>query len=185
LLRSHDQRLGELLYAVPYVPAAVVCAGYSADQLSRPLDGFGFLIPRSEGRRILGSLWSSSIFPNRAPEGSVLLTQIVGGARNPELVGLDDTELLRVVRDELDWTLGIRAEPSYTKIVRWERAIPQYVVGHGERLAEVQQRVAVLGGLHLGGNAYHGIGINDCTGHAPTLASQVLDGLQRAEDAPT
>lgn len=181
LLRSHDEHLAELLYAVPYVPAAVVCVGYAADQLPRPLDGFGFLIPRSEGRRILGSLWSSSIFANRAPDGSALLTQIVGGARNPELVGLDDAELLRVVRDELSWTLGIRAEPTYTKLVRWTRAIPQYVVGHGKRLGEVQRRVQRLGGLFLGGNAYHGIGINDCTGHAPILAGQVMDGLQGAE----
>lgn len=183
LLRGHDERLGELLYAVPYVPAAVVCVGYAAEQLPRPLDGFGFLIPRAEGRRILGSLWSSSIFANRAPEGKVLLTQIVGGARSPELVGLDDAQLLRVVRDELAWTLGIQAEPCYVKVVRWERAIPQYVVGHGERLAEVQQRVGRLGRLFLGGNAYHGIGINDCTGHAPILAGQVLDGLQAGEGA--
>ncbi|HSH69772.1 MAG TPA: protoporphyrinogen oxidase [Deferrisomatales bacterium] len=180
LLRGRDERLGELLYAVPYVPAAVVCVGYVADQLTRPLDGFGFLIPRSEGRRILGSLWSSSIFANRAPSGRVLLTQIVGGARNPELVDLDDGELLQLVRDELSWTLGIRAEPCYTKVVRWARAIPQYVVGHGQRLAEIQERVGRLGGLFLGGNAYHGISINDCTHHAPILAGQVLDGLQGA-----
>ena len=150
LLRGHDERLGELLYAVPYVPAAVVCMGYAADQLTRPLDGFGFLIPRSEGRRILGSLWSSSIFANRAPDGSVLLTQIVGGARNPELVDLDDRELLQVVRDELAWTLGIHAEPTYTKVARWDRAIPQYVVGHGQRLAEIQERVGRLGGCSWG-----------------------------------
>lgn len=180
LLRVHDPELAERLYAIPYVPAAVVCTGFRREDVAHPLDGFGFLIPSSEGRKILGSLWSSSIFALRAPEGSVLLTQIVGGARNPELVGLGDEELLRVVRDELSWTLGIRAEPTFVKVVRWARAIPQYVVGHAARLREVEGRVAALGGLFLGGNAYHGIGINDCTAHGAALGPRVVEALGKA-----
>ena len=180
LLRAHDGALAEKMYAIPYVPAAVVCLGFSRAEVAHPLDGFGFLIPSSEGRRILGSLWSSSIFAGRAPEGNVLLTQIVGGARNPELVDLPDEDLLSAVRDELAWTLGLRAPPAYAKIVRWSRAIPQYVVGHGERLREIEARVAALGGVHLGGNAYYGIGINDCTGHAETLGPRVAASLAAA-----
>jgi protoporphyrinogen/coproporphyrinogen III oxidase len=180
LLRGHDPELGERLYAIPYVPAAVVCTGFRREDVTHPLDGFGFLIPSSEGRRILGSLWSSSIFARRAPEGRVLLTQIVGGARNPELVGLGDEELLRVVRDELSWTLGIRADPAFVKVVRWARAIPQYVVGHDARLREIEGRVAALGGLFLGGNAYYGIGINDCTAHGAAVGPRVVEDLGRA-----
>ncbi|GAB4266042.1 MAG: protoporphyrinogen oxidase [Deferrisomatales bacterium] len=177
LLGPHDARLADLLYAIPYVPAAVVCTGFDRDRVGHPLDGFGFLVPTSEGRRILGSLWSSSIFAHRAPEGRVLLTQILGGARNPELVGLDDDALLALVREELEWTLGIRAAPCYVKIVRWERAIPQYVLGHAERLREIEERVAGLGGLFLGGNAYYGIGINDCTARGGVLGPQVAESL--------
>jgi len=183
LLRGHDPDLAELLYAVPYVPAAVACVGFRREDVTHPLDGFGFLIPSSEGRKILGSLWSSSIFARRAPEGAVLLTQIVGGARNPELVGLGDEDLLRVVADELAWTLGIRAEPSFARIIRWPKAIPQYVVGHGARVKVIEGRVAALGGLHLGGNAYYGIGINDCTAQAAVLGPKVADALAKGRGA--
>ncbi len=111
----------------------------------------------------------------------MLLTQIVGGARNPELVRLGDEDLLAVVREELAWTLGIEAAPRFVKIVRWERAIPQYVVGHGERLAEIEQRVAAPGGLFLAGNAFHGIGINDCTARAEALGPLVAQHLSRGD----
>lgn len=184
LLGAHDAALSDLLYTIPYVPAAVVCTGFRADEVPHPLDGFGFLIPSSEERRILGSLWSSSIFEHRAPDGSVLLTQIVGGARDPELASLGDDELLRVVREELSWTLNIRAEPRYVKIVRWPRAIPQYVVGHEARLREIEGRVAGLGRLFLGGNAYYGIGINDCTARGAELGPTVVGALAGDIGAP-
>ncbi len=177
LVGALDDRAGELLRAIPYVPAAVVCTGFRADALPRPLDGFGFLIPASERREILGSLWSSSIFAHRAPDGSVLTTQIVGGARSPGLVGLGDDELVGRVRGELEAILGIRAEPVFVHVARWDRAIPQYVVGHAERLAEIEDRVAALGRVFLAGNAYHGIGINDCTARAGELAPAVVDAV--------
>ncbi|GAB4252150.1 MAG: protoporphyrinogen oxidase [Deferrisoma sp.] len=172
-----DERLAALLQTIPYVPAAVVCTGLPREAVPHPLDGFGFLIPKSEGRRILGSLWSSSIFAHRAPDGRVLLTQILGGARNPELVGLGDEELTRVVREELRITLGIEAEPEFVWIRRWERAIPQYVVGHGERLREIEARVEALGGVHLAGNAFYGIGVNDCTARGEELGPRVATQL--------
>ena len=177
LLRGLDGRLADLLYAVPYVPAAVVCTGYPESAVPRPLDGFGFLIPRSEGRKILGSLWSSSIFAERSPEGRVLLTQILGGARNPELVTLPEEDLVSIVRQELRLTLGIEAEPEFVWVRRWPRAIPQYVVGHAERLREIEERIGRLSGLFLAGNAFYGVGVNDCTARAEAVASQVLAHL--------
>ncbi|MBI5016742.1 MAG: protoporphyrinogen oxidase [Deltaproteobacteria bacterium] len=177
LLGPLDPELADLAFGIPYVPAAVVCLGYRTTDVPHPLDGFGFLIPRAEGRKILGSRWDSSTFARRAPEGSALLTQIVGGARNPELLALADDELLRVVQDEMRVTLGIEARPAYAKVVRWRRAIPQYLVGHGERLRRIEGRVSALGGLFLGGNAYYGIGINDCTTHAAAVAPKVVTAL--------
>jgi oxygen-dependent protoporphyrinogen oxidase len=134
LLGPLDPALGDLFHAIPYVPAAVACTGYRKEDLPRPADGFGFLIPKAEGRKILGSRWDSSTFANRAPEGTVLLTQIVGGARNPELVALGDEELRAVMREEMRITMGIEAEEAYLKVARWSRAIPQYTVGHEARL---------------------------------------------------
>lgn len=177
LLGPLDAELADLAYGIPYVPAAVVCLGYRAADVPHPLDGFGFLIPRAEGRKILGSRWDSSTFARRAPDGSALLTQIVGGARNPELLALGDDELLAVVEEEMRATMGIAVPPAYVKIVRWRRAIPQYLVGHGERLKRIEGRVAALGGLFLAGNAYYGIGINDCTAHAAAVAPRVVTAL--------
>lgn len=177
LLGPLDAELADLAYGIPYVPAAVVCLGYPVADVPHPLDGFGFLIPRAEGRKILGSRWDSSTFSRRAPDGSALLTQIVGGARNPELLGLTDDELLNLVGDEMRVTMGIQAPPAYAKVVRWRRAIPQYLVGHGERLRRIEGRVAELGAVFLAGNAYFGIGINDCTAHAGVVAPRVVTAL--------
>ncbi len=177
LLRGLDERLADLLHAVPYVPAAVVCTGYPEHAVPRALDGFGFLIPKSEGRRILGSLWSSSIFAERAPGGRVLLTQILGGARNPELVSLPEEDLVSIVRQELRLILGIEAEPEFVWVRRWPRAIPQYVVGHAQRLREIEERIGRFSGLFLAGNAFYGVGVNDCTARAEAVASQVLAHL--------
>ena len=107
----------------------------------------------------------------------MLFTLIVGGARNPELVGLSDDELEKVCLAELELTMGIKAAPVFSFASKWARAIPQYMVGHGARVAKLEAEVAALGGLHLGGNSFYGIGINDCTARAEVLGPQVVDGL--------
>ena len=178
LLKELAPDASDLMYNIPYVRTAVVCFGYDRASVSMPLDGFGFLIPTVEKRRILGALWSSSIFANRAPDGRVLFTLIVGGARNPEFVSLGDDALGKMCREEVLATMGISAEPVFESIVRWDRAIPQYVVGHGERVKRIEAAVSALGDLHLGGNAYYGIGINDCTERAGVLGQKVVDGLK-------
>lgn len=178
LLRELAPTASGLMYNIPYVPTAVACVGFDRKDVAHPLDGFGFLIPTVEKRRILGSLWSSSIFFNRAPEGKVLFTLIIGGARNPEFVPLPDDELSTLCREELDITLGIKAAPSFIRFYRWDRAIPQYVVGHGENVRKIEAEVGALGGIYLGGNAYYGIGINDCTQRALVLGPKVVEGLE-------
>ncbi|MBI5442481.1 MAG: protoporphyrinogen oxidase [Deltaproteobacteria bacterium] len=183
LLAPFDASLGDLLFAIPYVPAAVVSLGYARGDIPRPVDGFGFLIPRAEGRKILGSRWDSATFSGRAPDECVLLTQIVGGARNPELVGLEDEPLLAVVREEMRLTLGISVPPPFARVIRWPRAIPQYTVGHAKRLEAIEAKLSALGPLFLGGNAYYGIGINDCTGHAGVLAPRLAEVLAKGDAA--
>lgn len=165
-------------HEISYAPAVVVALGFERATVSHPLDGFGFLIPRHEGRRILGSLWTSSIYPgHRAPNGRVLLRTIVGGARNPELAGLAPDELVVLVRDELRAILGIDAEPVFREVFAWPVAIPQYDVGHRDRVARVERGLAHLRGLFVTGNAYRGVGINDCTREAENTAQRVLATL--------
>ncbi len=160
---------------IGYSPAVVVALGFERAAVQHPLDGFGFLIPRSERRRILGSLWTSSIYPgHRAPDGRILLRTIVGGARNPELAGLAPDELVKLVRAELRDILGIAAEPVFHEVFAWPVAIPQYDVGHRERVARVEHGLAHLRGLFVTGNAYRGVAINDCTREAESAAARVL-----------
>ena len=162
------------LEAIPYAPAAVVAVGYRTADLPRPLDGFGFLVPSGEGRRVLGVVWSSSLFADRAPDGHALLRVIVGGARHPELLQLDDEALVAVVREELGITLGRLPDPAFAQVVRWPRAIPQYTLGHLDRVRDAEGAVATLGGVHLAGNGLYGVSLADCVARADALPDLVL-----------
>ena len=171
-LRSPDP--ASALEAIAYAPAAVIGLGFDREAVRHPLEGFGFLVPGRENRKILGTLWTSSIYPgHRAPEGAVLLRSIVGGARRPEMMELDDAELVAAVRGELRSILGIDADPVHTRVVRWPRAIPQYEIGHRERVARAEG--ALPGGIRLTGNAYRGVALNDCTREAERIAAEILD----------
>ena len=137
------------------------------------LDGFGFLVPRGHGVRMLGCLWTSTLFPWQAPEGKVLLRVIAGGIPDPDFVHLSDDEALASVRADLERTMGIAAEPEMVHHVRWERAIPQYWQGHGARVDRIMQAARTVGGLHLTGNAYFGVGLNDCVRDAKRVADEI------------
>ena len=148
------------LARIRYVSAAVVTLGYREGDLSRPLDGFGFFVPRAEGRRIVASTFSSSKFAGRAPAGHALLRVFLGGAGGEAAMDLDDADLARAAREELAALLGLRAEPVLARVHRWERGYPQYDVGH---LATVAAAEALAPpGLLLAGSAYHGVGLPDC-----------------------
>ncbi len=162
MLGDLDSSLRASLAAIPYSPISVVALGYEKATLGNPLDGFGFLIPRGEKRKILGALWDSSVFPNRAPEGKALIRAMVGGVRNPALAALPPEELFRLVRSELSATMGVTADPILTRSFFHEKGIPQYLVGHRKVLGRIEERLAVIRGLHLNSNAYRGIALNDC-----------------------
>ena len=175
LLRSVDQKLSGVLYQFEYAPVTVVGIGYDKRTVNTDLNGFGFLMPKSERRRILGSLWTSSIFSHRAPDDSVLLRNIVGGARSPELALLPDEKIIDMVRKELSDILGITAEPTFVQVFRWDKAICQYTVGHQYRLKEIDDRLKNYPGLFITGNAYKGVSINDCTANASIIATDVAN----------
>jgi oxygen-dependent protoporphyrinogen oxidase len=179
LLGELDEALAERVNGIAYNRLAVVALGYRREQSPHPLDGFGYLSPQRTGRDVLGVQWCSSIFPGRAPEGMILLRAMCGGWNRGEVVDWPDDRLLGAVRQELAQTLGIRTPPVLHHVVRWNRAIPQYLVGHLGRVAWIEERLAAHPGLFVGGNAYRGVAINDCVEQAGLLAGRVGAFLSR------
>ena len=175
LLEPIDSSIAVPLRAIPYASVAVVALGFHRSQVAHSLDGFGFLIPHVEQRPILGCLWTSSIFPgDRAPEDHVLLRTMVGGARAGHRVEMDDASLLALVRTELDPLLGMTGDPVMVDIRRYQPAIPQYTLGHLDRVQALESTLAGYPGLVVTGNALRGVGINDCTREAERVAERLL-----------
>jgi oxygen-dependent protoporphyrinogen oxidase len=161
LVRPMAPAAAAALAAIPYAPVAVVASAYRRTDVHHALDGFGFLSPRKEGRSILGTLFSSSMFDGRAPADTVLLTTFVGGARNPELARSSVDAIAKQVERELAALLGAAA-PQWQEVVQWPRAIPQYTLGHLERIAAVEQAEADLPGLFFRSNYRGGVSVGDC-----------------------
>ena len=177
ILKDLDSGISKILSDIPYPHVSVVCFGYKKEKVGNPLNGFGFLVPHIEGRKILGCLWDTSIFPNRASEGYALLRTMVGGAKSPEMAMLEDEKIISMVFDELKPILSFKSEPDLIRIYRWEKAIPQYLLGHSKRLGSIEERLRSHPGLYLTGNAYKGIGINDCVESGYKLADEIAAGL--------
>ncbi len=174
LLSNLSTHATSALESIPYAGIAVVSLGFRREDVAHSLDGFGFLAPRNEGLRLLGSIWTSSIFPNQAPEGHVLLRTMIGGATDPEAATLSDEALVELATRELSPLLGLKAAPVLTKVFKWTRGIPQYTLGHGTRLKSLDRAEEEFPGLIFAGNAYRGVGVNDCvvSAHrAVTMAS--------------
>lgn len=174
MLAALDGGMAGILRQIPYASMTVVCFGYDRDQIRRSLDGFGYLIPKKEGLSTLGTLWDSSMFENRAPEGKVLLRSMMGGACFPEYVNLSDDEVVARVRGDLAVTMGIDTAPEFVRVFRHQQAIPQYTVGHGARLQGLEDLLRPHPGLILTGNSYRGIGLNDCVAAAERAADEAL-----------
>ncbi len=180
LLAPERPTLSATLAGIPAAPAVVVALGFLSADIKRPLDGFGFLVPPKEPFRMLGCLWSSSTFAHRAPPGRELLRVLMGGPGDRTAVEIPDDRLVRLALAELDRIIGLRGSPEMVRIIRWPKAIPQYTLGHGERLATVQLELASLPGLHLLGNGYRGISLNDCIVNAQRTAEAIVGSLSPA-----
>ena len=176
MLAELSPSIAELLAGIGYPSLAVVCLGYRRDDVAGDMDGFGFLLPSREKRDILGTVANSYVFPNRAPEGHVLLRTMVGGARSSALAQLPDHKLLDVVRSNLKDIMGVTADPVFAKIYRHERAIPQYLVGHSDRLQAISDELESFPGLLMTGNAFRGVSLNDCVLNADRTAEMLLGG---------
>lgn len=185
MLRSASTGLAEVLQSMPTAGLAVVALGYRESDLGTAPDGFGFLVPRSEGLRMLGCLRDSSIFPGRAPEGHALLRVMIGGVHDPEAVRLSDEELLATVRGELQTTLGVTADPVAVRVFRHPLGIGQYTLGHGDRVAAVERALESLPGLSVTGSSYLGVSMNLCVENANRTARAVVDGLALGTPSPS
>ena len=161
-----------LLEQIPYAPIAVVYLGYPRERIAHPLDGFGLLVPSRERRKILGALFSSSLFPGRAPEGHVLLTVFVGGMVQPKLAQAFDEDLLPIVFGEIQSMLGATGTPSYVRIQRWGAAIPQSIPGHGARVRAIESSLPP--GLHLAGAYVGGVSVSQTFSAGIRAAEKIL-----------
>ena len=180
MLDGFAAEISQVLRQIPYASMTVICFGYERDRIAHSLDGFGYLIPKKEGCNTLGTLWDSSMFENRAPDGKVLLRSMMGGACFPEYVKLSDDEVVARVRRDLKATMGIDAAPSFVRVFRHEQAIPQYTVGHGKRLDALDRLLKTYPGLILTGNSYRGIGLNDCVAAAQRASDEALAHMKKS-----
>jgi len=177
LLGGIDDDLAAELRAIDYVSTATVTFAYPETDLPRPLDGYGYVIPRTAGRKALACTWTSTKFPHRAPEGQALIRVFIGRAGQEDQIPWDDAGLEKIAKEELALTLGITAEPSITRIFRWEKAMPQYNVGHPARLERIDAALDNFPGLALAGNGYRGIGIPDCINSGQLAVEKILGAV--------
>jgi oxygen-dependent protoporphyrinogen oxidase len=176
LLQHLDPKLARLLAAIPYTSTALVNLAYNETDVPE-LDGYGYVIPQVEGREALACTWTSRKWPNRAPDGKLLLRLYIGRHGHPDVTNYDDAHLLTIAQNEIRETLGITARPLFHRIYRFPNAMPQYNLGHLERLAAIETRLAAHPGILLAGAALRGVGIPDCIASGEEAAERAGDFL--------
>ncbi len=181
LLAWLDADLANELRAIEHASSAIVVTGHLAENITHPLSAFGLVIPAIEQRRILAVSFASRKFPDRAPPGQVQLRTFVGGAMQPELFDQTDEQLIQLVKEELAETLGVHGEPLFARVVRYPKAMPQYHLGHVDRVNRIETAIARHPGLVLAGNAYHGVGVPDCIHSGQSAALNLLEQFGHAE----
>jgi protoporphyrinogen/coproporphyrinogen III oxidase len=176
MVRDYDAKLAEALEEIEYASTAIVVSGHRLADVAHPLDAFGLVVPAIERRKVLAVSFASRKFPGRAPDGRVLLRTFVGGAMQPELMRLSDEEMIGLVKSELADLLGAAGEPDFIDVVRYDNAMPQYHVGHLDRVARIESLAARHVGLAIAGNAFQGVGIPDCVHSGEQAAERIVAG---------
>jgi protoporphyrinogen/coproporphyrinogen III oxidase len=174
LLEAVDGELAWLIERIPHAGCSVAVLGVRRDQVKHPLDGFGFVVPAVEQRRIIAASMASVKFPGRAPDDKVLLRIFVGGALQPQLGELPDDGIRRLAVQELRELIGLTGEPEFCEVVRWLGMMPQYHVGHLDLVARIEARAADIPHFALAGNAYRGVGIPFCIKSGEDAAERVM-----------
>jgi protoporphyrinogen/coproporphyrinogen III oxidase len=174
LLGAVDARMAGLMGMVPYSSSMTVALGWNAADFVKQPDGFGFLVPKKERRRLVACTWVGTKFPNRVPAGMVVARCFLGGMDDAAVLGESDEAIVAAVTEELREIAGVTAPPRFSRIFRWPHSMAQYTVGHRRRLEELEARLALIPGLHVAGNAYSGIGIPDCIRMGRAAAGKIL-----------
>jgi protoporphyrinogen/coproporphyrinogen III oxidase len=174
LLEVSRPELALELRGILYANVRVFGLTYNPSDVPANLEGFGFLAARDQGIRILGCLYTSTLFPQQTSNNQVFLRVICGGSIDPDFVSLSHNAALEVVKHDLQKTLGITAPPVWVQEARWDKGIPQYTLSHPARLARIQTLLEQSPGLYLAGNAYRGVGVNDCIREAEKTVKQIL-----------
>jgi oxygen-dependent protoporphyrinogen oxidase len=177
LLKSAEPAITKELATIEYAGCAVVSLGFHRRQIGDALNGFGFVVPQTENRRIIAGSFASLKYPGRAPDDDVLIRVFIGGALQPALLDLPDDELRRIALDELTELLQITGMPIVTDIARWPRSMPQYHIGHLSKIAHIEQLIAASPTLALAGNAYRGVGIPQCIASGEAAAERIAKAL--------
>ena len=173
ILSGLPGQFAPILSRIEYAPVAVVSACYRREQLQRPADGFGFLVPRAEGLRVLGTVFNSSLFAGRAPEGMVCFTSFAGGATDPAICEWGEDRIAETIGTEVARVLGISGKPVATNVARYARALPQYNLGHTELVKALEAQTSAVPGLFLAGNYLSGPSIGACVEQANRTAQMV------------
>ncbi len=184
LMRPVDETIADALAGIPASSSATVSMGFKEDEIGIDMDAFGVLCPQVENRALLAATYSSTKWPGRAPKGKVLMRGFVGGPQNQVIMDKSDEELIEIVKAEFRSLLGVKGEPLFAKVFRWKLGMPQYTMGHLERVEAIEGRCAEIGGLALAGGSYRGVGIPNCIESGERAVSKVLDdfGMHLAED---
>ncbi len=177
LLANLDPDVSRELAKIEYAGTSIVTLGYRREQIGNELDGFGFVVPAVEKRRILAGSFASAKFEGRAPAGCVLVRVFIGGACQSELNALSDDQLIAIAVDELRTLLDAQGEPLFAGVVRWPDSMPQYHLGHNERVAAIESGLQRWPGLELAGNAYHGVGVPNCIHSGELAAERIRNAL--------
>jgi oxygen-dependent protoporphyrinogen oxidase len=177
MLRGVDSDLASACASVPYASAATVALAFDRRAVGHPLTGSGYVVPRAENPAILAASWLSSKWPNRAPQGKVLMRTFIGGARDPRALDQPDTELVKLSLDAVTPILGISAPPLFTRIYRWNRANAQHDVGHLSRMQSIDRALAKHPGLFVTGSGFRGVGIPDCIADGRATGKAVAEFL--------
>ena len=177
IIASMSASLAETLSGIAYAPVAVIAAGYYAKQIVQPLEGFGFLVPRSEKYHTLGTVWNSSLFPGRARQGTFTITSFAGGATDPDIVEKSDDEIAAIVQDENAKIIGITGPPIHSAVWKHPKALPQYNLGHGHIVGAIRDAEQKNPGLFFSGNYLEGPSLGKCVDHGFKTAEAVRNYL--------
>ncbi len=177
IIQSIDPEFSKALETIYYPPVAELVTGYKIEKVKRELDGFGYLIPAKEKRKILGTIWSSTIYSDRAPQGYASFTTFVGGSRNPELLSNDDDKIVDFTNSELKSIIGIDGSPDFVKIIRWDKAIPQYNLGYYKTIEAIERFEQNFPGAFVCSNYRGGISVGDCVMSADKTVKKIIEYL--------